>query len=127
MPNWFAMEVGAQPEERPKTPTQLNRLQEEEKIEMALLAEKVESSINHVNDNEYERREEDINRNLDISKVDRNETENDKEGIEELDANDPSSSSPVKGSFRDFIFSPKAETINSSSSPLQRNQLKAMM
>ena len=113
-------------EERPKTPTQLRRLQEEEERNesMTLLAKK---ESNDEKNNE-EMREKTRNLGLNVAKK---ETEQDNnKRIHELQIDDPSSSSsvsPHKGSFKDFIFSPKAETISSSSAPLQRNQLKAMM
>ena len=107
-------------EERPKTPTQLRRLQEEERKEtITLLAEKESSVVKNENNEET--------RNLGIDIAVKETEQDDRKRINELQIDDPSSISPQKGSFRDFIFSPKTETISSSSAPLQRNQLKAMM
>ena len=118
------MEVDTQEIERPKTPTQLRRLQEEEKKERMAQAEK-EGSSELRKDNAVDDKGTENEGNNEMNT--RKEKGKDDVKIGDLRIDDPSTASPEKGNFRDFIFSPKTETISSSSSPLQRNQLKAMM
>ena len=118
------MEVDTQQEERPKTPTQIRRLREEENKERMAQEEKGGSADrrkDHVDDKGAESKGSNEMNAPKVKEIDQEES------LNELQINDPSTASLENGNFRDFIFSPKTETISSSSSDLQRNKLKAMM
>lgn len=110
--------------ERPKTPTQLRRLREEDAKDTERLLEKreEEGSTKSLNINDESIKKIDIEeevKGIDMLKGDIGQ-------LEFLDRN-LTNESPEKSNFRDFIFSPNKEIINTSSSSPQLNHVKAMM